>query len=71
MRRLAWTRARFCPTRMTDVKMRSFITPGQAVEIRIERQPRDSTTSIAILMARIDGKSVATGRVEMTSRGRE
>ena len=63
--------ARFHPTRITDVKMRSFITPGQIVEIRIEREPRDATTSIANLTARVDGKPVAIGRVEMTSRARE
>ena len=63
--------ARLRATRVTDVKMRTFIKPGQVVEIRIERQPRDATTSIAILTARVDGKPVATGRVEMTSRARE
>lgn len=60
--------ARLVASRMTDVKMRSFIAPGQVVEIRIELQPRDATTSIASLMARIGGKPVATGQVEIASR---
>ena len=64
------TGARPRATRVTDVKMRTFIKPGQDVEIRIERQPRDAKTSIAILTARVEGKPVATGRVEMTSGAR-
>ena len=56
------------PSRVTDVKMRSFIAPGQVVEIQIGLQPRDATTSIASLTARVGGKPVATGRLEIVSR---
>lgn len=56
------------PSRVTDVKMRSFIAPGQVVEIQIGLQPRDATTSIASLTARVGGKPVATARLEIVSR---
>jgi 3-hydroxymyristoyl/3-hydroxydecanoyl-(acyl carrier protein) dehydratase len=53
------------PSRVTDVKMRSFIAPGQAVGIRIELEPRGEAGFNASLAARIDGKTVATGRAEI------
>lgn len=56
------------PSRVTDVKLRSFIAPGQMIEIRVELQPRDAATSIASLTACIGGKAVATGRLEIVSR---
>ena len=55
--------ATLAPARVTDVKMRSFIAPGQAVEIRVELQPQDATTFTAALVARVGGKQVAIGRV--------
>jgi 3-hydroxymyristoyl/3-hydroxydecanoyl-(acyl carrier protein) dehydratase len=53
------------PARVTDVKMRAFIAPGQDVEIKVELQPQSATTFTASLAARVGGKTVATGRVEI------
>jgi 3-hydroxymyristoyl/3-hydroxydecanoyl-(acyl carrier protein) dehydratase len=57
------------PARVADVKMRSFILPGQAVEI--ETGIRSATDGVAelILTAMVDGKRVATGRMEIVSQG--
>ena len=59
--------ATLAPSRLTDVKMRSFIVPGQVVEIRVEVQPQDATTFNAALAARVGGKQVATARVAITT----
>lgn len=64
----AHPRVLLTPSRVTDVKMRSFIAPGQVVEIQIGLQPLDEATSIASLTARVGGKPVATGRLEIVSR---
>ena len=55
-------------SRVTDMKMRSFIGPGQAVGIRIELQPQGEAGFDARLAARVDGKAVATARVEIVAR---
>ena len=55
----------FHPARVTDVKMRSFILPGQTVELRIELQPERAGAVTASLAARIEGKTVSTARVEI------
>ena len=60
--------AKLAPLRVTDVKMRSFIAPGETVEIRVELLPPTGTTMTAGLGARVNGKPVATGRVEIASR---
>ena len=57
------------PVRVSDVKMRAFIAPGQNVEIKVALQPQSATTLIASLAARVGGKTVATGRVEIASGG--
>src|SRR5262245_36534719 len=54
------------PSRVSDVKMRSFIAPGQAVAIRIELAPQSEARFDARLAARVDGKPVATGRAEIS-----
>jgi len=57
------------PARVADVKMRSFILPGQAVEIEAGMQlVMDSTTKLT-LGAMVDGKRVATGRMEIVAQG--
>ncbi len=61
--------ARPAPARVTDVKMRAFIAPGQAVEIRIGLQPEGPGGFAASLAARVDGKTVATGRAEIAAGG--
>jgi len=60
---------RLRPARMADVKMRSFILPGQAVEIEtVMRSAADGAAELT-LAAEVDGKRVATGRVEIVPRG--
>jgi len=61
--------AAFAPTRVTDVKMRTFIAPGQRVELRVELKPQGEATFGASLAARIDGKTAATGRAEISAGG--
>jgi 3-hydroxymyristoyl/3-hydroxydecanoyl-(acyl carrier protein) dehydratase len=62
--------AALAPTRVTDVKMRAFIAPGQDVDLRVDLQPERGNGLIAALAARVDGKVVATGRVEIAAGGR-
>ena len=56
---------RLRPARVADVKMRSFILPGQAV--MLEAAMRSATEGMAelSLAATVGGKRVATGRVEI------
>ena len=58
-------RSRIRPTlrRMTNVKVRSFTTPGQTVELAAEATPNDEGVRVA-LTARFAGKAVATARVD-------
>ena len=51
------------PVRMTHVKMRSFIAPGQVLRIDARR----SDAQRLKLAAETDGKTVATARLELTS----
>ena len=53
--------------RAADVKMRSFILPGQAVEIETATRSATDGTAELSLAAMVDGKRVATGRVEIVS----
>lgn len=55
-------------TRILDVKIRSFIAPGQVLEIGAERVDAETDAFIARLSARANGKSVATARVEIVAR---
>jgi 3-hydroxymyristoyl/3-hydroxydecanoyl-(acyl carrier protein) dehydratase len=58
------------PSRMTHVKMRAFILPGQEVESRAEiAAMADGVTRIALSARDGDGKSIATARVEFTAPG--
>jgi 3-hydroxymyristoyl/3-hydroxydecanoyl-(acyl carrier protein) dehydratase len=50
------------PARMTHVKMRSFIAPGQLLKIEARR----SDAQRLRLSAETDGKTVATARLELT-----
>jgi len=52
------------PARMTHVKMRSFIAPGQLVEIQASRAAHDAQSTRIALNASVEGKTVATARVE-------
>jgi len=61
--------AQAVPSRVTDVKMRAFILPGQVVEIRSEILSATSEAATAAVTARVAGKPVSTGRVEIVARG--
>jgi len=55
------------PSRMTHVKMRSFIAPGDVLQIDAKLAPGDANR--ILLSARSEaGKTVATARLELTSR---
>jgi hypothetical protein len=61
-------RASLVPQRMTNVKMRSFIEPGQAVVIRAELGPTSDIREPLRLSATIDGRTVATARLNVAAR---
>ena len=53
------------PVRMTHVKMRAFIRPGQDVDSRAEvAGTQDGTTRVSLSARDGDGKTIATARVE-------
>jgi 3-hydroxymyristoyl/3-hydroxydecanoyl-(acyl carrier protein) dehydratase len=60
---------RLRPTRVADVKMRSFILPGQSVQIEAGIRSATDGAAELTLAAMVDGKRVATGRMEIVSRG--
>jgi 3-hydroxymyristoyl/3-hydroxydecanoyl-(acyl carrier protein) dehydratase len=60
---------RLRPARVADVKMRSFILPGQAVEIETGMHAETDGAAELTLVAMVDGKRVATGRMEIVSLG--
>jgi 3-hydroxymyristoyl/3-hydroxydecanoyl-(acyl carrier protein) dehydratase len=55
--------------RVADVKMRSFILPGQVVEITIAMHAATDRAAELTLAAMVDGKRVATGRMEIVAEG--
>jgi 3-hydroxymyristoyl/3-hydroxydecanoyl-(acyl carrier protein) dehydratase len=60
---------RLRPARLADVKMRSFILPGDAVEIETGMRSATDRAAELTLAAMVDGKRVATGRMEIVSLG--
>src|SRR6266567_3527573 len=62
------TRAVPVPLRMTNVKMRSFIAPGQAVVLGAELAALNDINSAVRLSAAIDGRTVATARLNVAAR---
>lgn len=55
------------PTRMTNVKVRSFTPPGQALELSAELATSSGRLTVASLSARAEGRMVATARVDLES----
>jgi 3-hydroxymyristoyl/3-hydroxydecanoyl-(acyl carrier protein) dehydratase len=53
--------------RMTNVKVRSFTTPGQTIELGADATPRDDGTLRVALSATHEDKIVATCRVEFAA----
>jgi 3-hydroxymyristoyl/3-hydroxydecanoyl-(acyl carrier protein) dehydratase len=60
---------RLRPARVADVKMRSFILPGHTVEIETAMRSATDGAAELTLAAMVDGKRVATGRMEIVSQG--
>ena len=59
---------RLVPQRMTNVKVRAFIVPGQDVDLATELVSAHGASSTARLSAAVDGRSVATARLEIATR---
>jgi 3-hydroxymyristoyl/3-hydroxydecanoyl-(acyl carrier protein) dehydratase len=59
---------RLWPARVADVKMRSFILPGDAVEIDALMHAATDEAAELTLAAMVNRKRVATGRIEIISR---
>lgn len=56
------------PASVSNVKMRSFILPGQDVELRTELASEADETLTVALAARVDGKPVSTARMAIAVR---
>jgi 3-hydroxymyristoyl/3-hydroxydecanoyl-(acyl carrier protein) dehydratase len=56
------------PASVSNVKIRSFILPGQDVELRTELTSGADELMTVALAARVDGKPVATGRMAIAMR---
>ncbi len=56
------------PSRMTHVKMRSFIPPGALLDIDAEMAPPEAGSSTVRLTARMNGKVAATARLEVSAK---
>ena len=58
------------PSRMSNVKMRTFITPGQEVALNVETLPAgaEGAASRIALSAHVDDRPVATARVELVAK---
>jgi 3-hydroxymyristoyl/3-hydroxydecanoyl-(acyl carrier protein) dehydratase len=61
-----WAKGRdVVPLKVTHVKMRAFIVPGQALDLGIEVKPPVEGIARATMQAAIDGRTVAGARLEM------
>ena len=63
----AAARTALSPRRMTHVKMRSFIAPGQAVELAAELASAHGARGTLRLSATIEGRVVATARLDVAA----
>lgn len=62
------SRVRPDPHRVQDVKLHSFILPGQMVELQAEILSATTGTAAVAVTAKVEGKRVSTGRVEIIQR---
>jgi 3-hydroxymyristoyl/3-hydroxydecanoyl-(acyl carrier protein) dehydratase len=60
--------AELAPSKVTDVKIRSFTSPGQTLELLVDLQSATAEAAQLKLAARADGKGVATARIEIARR---
>ena len=56
------------PKRMTNVKMRSFIEPGSSVVLEAKLAAENDVQEAVRLSASIDGRTVATARLDLAAR---
>ncbi|MBI4514238.1 MAG: hypothetical protein HY699_00255 [Deltaproteobacteria bacterium] len=56
------------PQRVENVKLRTFILPGQVIEIRIDSLSQGGGTARCALSATVEGKLVATARIVIVTR---
>lgn len=56
------------PVRITHVKMRSFIPPGEVLSLDAQLAPTDGGARQIMLRARANGRTVSTARLEYASR---
>ncbi len=56
------------PVRMTHVKLRSFISPGEALALDAQRAPSGGGIGLIMLSARARDKTVSTARLEYAPR---
>jgi hypothetical protein len=54
--------------RMTNVKVRSFTPPGQALDLTAELTVSGGSAIVASLTARAEGRMVATAQVDLSRR---
>jgi len=66
--RAAIDAANLLPQRMTNVKMRSFIAPGQEVLLGAEMAAATDTAGTVRLSATIEARTVATARLDIAAR---
>ena len=65
-RSAGWARGReVTPLKATHVKMRSFITPGQAIDLLLDVKAPVDGVARATMQAAVDGRTVAGARLEM------
>jgi len=57
--------------RVLNMKMRSFIAPGEVPEVQVDVAPPESDIAKSKLVARLDGRTVATARAEFGHRREE
>jgi 3-hydroxymyristoyl/3-hydroxydecanoyl-(acyl carrier protein) dehydratase len=55
------------PTRMTNVKVRSFMAPGDVLDLATELTPIDAKSARIALTARANGKVAATARLDVAA----
>jgi 3-hydroxymyristoyl/3-hydroxydecanoyl-(acyl carrier protein) dehydratase len=65
----AATEARLSPRRMTHVKVRSFIAPGEAVELAAELAAAEAGAATIRLSATREGRVLATARLDVAAGG--
>jgi len=56
------------PVRMTHVKIRTFIPPGEVLALDAQRAATGGSTGLILLRARANGKTVSTARLEYAPR---